>query len=159
MIHKPPSNKISVLGGLCRREMRQNKKKRVQRKSGKDRRKTRSYLWRKKNQDSTSLMKWSSQLLKTFCWIATGTPTLQRKTHLVMMQYTCTLSMELMTLFTHHSPRCIRAWINSTLSSLFCTEEEVRSKFSPSAKAFLFSALTVSRLFSFQDFNIIAGKN
>lgn len=44
MIHKPPSNKISVLGGLCRREMRQNKKKRVQRKSGKDRRKTRSYL-------------------------------------------------------------------------------------------------------------------
>lgn len=27
MIHKPPSNKISVLGGLCRREMRQNKKK------------------------------------------------------------------------------------------------------------------------------------
>lgn len=27
MIHKPPTNKISVLGGLCRREMRQNKKK------------------------------------------------------------------------------------------------------------------------------------
>lgn len=84
---------------------------------------------------------------------------LQRKTHLVMMQYT--LSMKLMTLFTHHSPRCtcIRVWINSTLSSLFCTEEEVRNKFSPPAKIFLFSALTVSTLFSFQDFNIIAGKN
>lgn len=49
MIYKPPTNKMSVLGGLCRREMRQNlKKKRVKRKSGKDRRKHRSYLWRKK---------------------------------------------------------------------------------------------------------------
>lgn len=27
MIYKPPTNKISVLGGLCRREMRQNLKK------------------------------------------------------------------------------------------------------------------------------------
>lgn len=89
MIHKLPTNKRSVLGWLCRREMRQNlKKKRVKRKSGKDRRKPRSYLWRKKNQDSISLMKWSSsQLLKTFCWIATGTPTLIESISVLQLMY------------------------------------------------------------------------
>lgn len=56
------------------------------------------------------------------------------------------LSMKLMALFTHHSPRCIRVWINSALSSLFCTEEEVRSKFHHQPRYF-FPALTVSTLF------------
>lgn len=128
---------------------------------------------KKKNQDSISLMKWSSsQLLKTFCWIATGTPTLIESISVLQLMYKMyfkgnTLSYdaiyikhEIDELFTHHSPRCtcIRVWINSTLSSLFCTEEEVRNKFSPPAKIF-FSAVTVLTLFPFQDFNIIAGKN
>lgn len=69
MIHKPPSNKISVLGGLCRREMRQNKKKEeFSVNPAKIDENTVHIYEEKKNQDSISLMKWSSsQLLKTFC--------------------------------------------------------------------------------------------
>lgn len=68
MIHKPPSNKISVLGGLCRREMRQNKKKEeFSVNPAKIDENTVHIYEEKKNQDSISLMKWSSsQLLKTF---------------------------------------------------------------------------------------------
>lgn len=78
MIHKLPTNKRSVLGWLCRREMRQNlkKKKELSVNPAKIDENTVHIYEEKKNQDSISLMKWSSsQLLKTFCWIATGTPT------------------------------------------------------------------------------------
>lgn len=54
------------------------------------------------------------------------------------------LSMKLMALFTHHSPRCIRVWINSALSSLFCTEEEVRSKFHHQPRYIFFSVDSIN---------------
>lgn len=54
------------------------------------------------------------------------------------------LSMKLMALFTHHSPRCIRVWINSALSSLFCTEEEVRSKFHHQPRYFFSSVDSIN---------------
>lgn len=73
MIHKPPTNKISVLWGLCRREMRQNKKKKssakIRQRSTKN-----PFIFMKKKKSRFD--KWSSsQLSKTFCWIATWTPT------------------------------------------------------------------------------------
>lgn len=64
MIHKPPTNKISVLGGLCRREMRQNKKKEFSENPAKiDEKPVHIYEEKKSRFDKWS----SSQLSKTFC--------------------------------------------------------------------------------------------
>lgn len=156
--------------------MRQNKKKRKNWVETVRSTKPRSYCWRKKNQYSIS-MKLSVSVVKK------NSADLQRE-HPLKVYYKsfpvycrwCTihfkgkhtllccnihLSMKLMALFTHHSPRCIRVWINSALSSLFCTEEEVRSKFHHQPRYFFFQRWQYQRCL-FQDYcflDIFAGKN
>lgn len=140
--------------------MRQNikKKERIEWKPVRST-KPRSYCWRKKNQYSIS-MKLSVSVVKK------NSADLQRE-HPLKVYYKsfpvycrwCTihfkgkhtllccnihLSMKLMALFTHHSPRCIRVWINSALSSLFCTEEEVRSKFHHQPRYFFSSVDSIN---------------